>query len=128
MGIAIVVFGIALTQISFLHVNNFISKKIKHYRLVYKSLGFWVEASPSPKSQETNFAEIYEWDDTMNPKLLDKRLIVRFKGQIYLKVLRNTSYFMMNNKRANFVDILILVFLKGIISTKGLNHTRFAFL
>ena len=115
MWISIVVFGIGLTQISFFHVKNFVSKKVQHYRLIYKSLGYWVESNSEGQEREQKKGEIFEWSEEMDPKLLEKRFIVIFKGQVYLKILQNSSYFMINNKQASFVDIVILVILKGII-------------
>lgn len=119
MGVALVVYVIGLAQVTFAHVNNFITKKIKHYRLINKSLGYWVELGPG----DTPPTEVYEWDRDRSPRLERDTLCIKYRGVVYLKVLQSDVYFTMGGKSVGLIDRLLLVFLKGITSTKGFGPT-----
>ena len=110
MWISGIVYAIGLAQITFIHVNNFITKKMKHYRLIYKSLGYWVEVPTGSLVAE----EVFEWDRDSSPHLEKNVLSIRYRGSVYVKVLRNDSYFMVNKKKVGWLDVLLLVLLKGI--------------
>lgn len=123
MWVAVVVYGVGLAQIVFLHVNNFITKKMKHYRLIYKSLGYWVELPSGVRAPD----EVFEWDRDRFPLLEKNVLSIRYRGAVYLKVLKNDSYFMVNKKQVGWLDVFLLVFLKGITSTRDSGRTLWSF-
>jgi hypothetical protein len=93
---------------------------MKHYRLIYKSLGYWVELPSGTRPPE----EVFEWDRDRLPVLEKNVLSIRYKGSVYLKVLKNDSYFTVNKKKVGWLDVLLLVFLKGTTSTRDSSPTR----
>ena len=105
---SVTVAAVGLAQVAFLYSSRFAVRQVQHFLLIYKSLGYWVEAG-SDSVTERSKKDIFVWEETMSPKFIEKRFIVIFGGQIYLKVLKNISYFMINNKKASLIDILILV-------------------
>lgn len=111
---------IGASQLVFLHVNNFITKKVKHYRLINKSLGYWVEMAKGDRLP----TDIYEWDRAKTQRLEKNVLSIRYKGTVYLKVLKSDSYFLVNKRQVSWLDILILVVLIGTTCPRDSSRTQ----
>ena len=112
-----VLFFIGIIQVTVLLLSDFFQRRLKQYRLVYRSLGYWVEGG-----RNTKVGTVQSWDESQSPQILEKQLIIEYQGQIYLKVIGGTSYYMINKERAPLIDILLLVALKGTSSIKAVGR------